>query len=182
MDVSKQVIGGVMVHMANLLLSLISSGSWTPAPMTVGSVLVPREAGPPPPSRDDAANPCSFYLLNLGIDTTVGVVILIYALRTLHRLVAMCPVPGLKTGVDSGYYGDPPRWSFWLKQASLYFTGLMIMKFIVWLIFTLFPWLGAVGDWLLAWTDDNRRLQVFFVMFVSGAVCGTLRAAAVLTR
>lgn len=42
----------------------------------------------------------------------------------------------------------------------------MGMKFVVWIIFALCPWLGRVGDWLLAWTEGDKRLQVFFVMFV----------------
>lgn len=53
-----------------------------------------------------------------------------------------------------------------MKQAVIYFAGLMGMKFIVWIIFALCPWLGRVGDWLLAWTEGDKRLQVFFVMFV----------------
>lgn len=54
-----------------------------------------------------------------------------------------------------------------MKQAIVYFMGLMGMKFVVWLIFAFCPWLGHVGDWLLAWTEGDKRLQVFFVMFVS---------------
>jgi len=46
--------------------------------------------------------------------------------------------------------------------------GLMGMKLVVWLIFALCPWLGRLGDWMLAWTEGDKRLQVFFVMFVSG--------------
>jgi hypothetical protein len=42
-----------------------------------------------------------------------------------------------------------------------------MMKFIVFIMFVLFPWLGKVGDFLLAWTEGDRRLQIFFVMFVS---------------
>lgn len=45
--------------------------------------------------------------------------------------------------------------------------GLMGMKLVVWLIFALCPWLGRLGDWMLAWTEGDKRLQVFFVMFVS---------------
>lgn len=180
MDASKQVIGGVLVHIANLLLSMLSSGTFStdPSPTTGLDLAIPTPRrlflrqfsdgdDVPPPPPDYHSNPCSFYLLNLGIDTTAGVVILIYALRLLNRLLELCPISYLRTGIDSGYYGDPPRWTFWMKQAAIYFTGLMIMKSIVWLIFALFPWLGMVGDYLLRWTEDNRKLQVFFVMFVS---------------
>ena len=52
-DVSKQVVGSILLHLANLLMSMISSGDLTPSPST---------------SSDYKANPCSFYLLNLAID------------------------------------------------------------------------------------------------------------------
>lgn len=48
-DVSKQVFGSVMLHLANLLLSLFSAGQ----------LELTQKYRP---------NPCSFYLLNLGID------------------------------------------------------------------------------------------------------------------
>lgn len=50
-DVSKQVFGSVMLHMLNLLLSMFSAGQ-----------LEIRNSYKP--------NPCSFYLLNLGIDVS----------------------------------------------------------------------------------------------------------------
>ncbi|KAI5791960.1 vacuolar membrane protein-domain-containing protein [Geopyxis carbonaria] len=173
MDVSKQVIGAVLVHIANLLLSLLSSGSFIePNPSSIAAAenvpsfrtLVVRDGVD---DGDDQyhSNPCSFYLLNLGIDTTLGVVILIYLLRFFHKIVVICPIPGLRTGITSGYYGEPPKWRYWTKQALIYFLGLMTMKFMVWMIFAIFPWLGRVGDWLLAWTEGNRQLQIFFVMF-----------------
>ena len=51
-DVSKQVVGSVLLHIANLFMSLLSSGQFT------------VKAG------DYQANPCSFYLLNLAIDVS----------------------------------------------------------------------------------------------------------------
>lgn len=50
-DVSKQVFGSVMLHLANLLLSLFSAGHFE----------IRQQYQP---------NPCSFYLLNLGIDVS----------------------------------------------------------------------------------------------------------------
>ena len=54
-DVSKQVVGSVLLHLANLAMSMFSSGQLTVTPATVG---------------DYTANPCSFYLLNLAIDVS----------------------------------------------------------------------------------------------------------------
>ena len=50
-DASKQVVGSALLHVANLLLSMISSGE-------LANVK----------AEDYQANPCSFYLLNLAID------------------------------------------------------------------------------------------------------------------
>jgi hypothetical protein len=51
-DASKQVVGSVLLHIANLLMSMLSSGQFE------------VKAG------DYQANPCSFYLLNLAIDVS----------------------------------------------------------------------------------------------------------------
>ena len=53
-DASKQVVGSSLLHIANLFMSMLSSGGLTPTP----------KAG------DYQANPCSFYLLNLAIDVS----------------------------------------------------------------------------------------------------------------
>ncbi len=53
-DVSKQVLGSVLLHIANLLMSMLSSGQF--------------EITPKSNNEAYSANPCSFYLLNLAID------------------------------------------------------------------------------------------------------------------
>ena len=68
-DVSKQVFGSVLLHIANLFLSMLSSGKLdvaaTRAPATVADArLAARGASRSQP------NPCSFYLLNLAIDVS----------------------------------------------------------------------------------------------------------------
>ncbi|PUU73579.1 Vaculolar membrane protein-domain-containing protein [Tuber borchii] len=171
-DVSKQVVGSVLVHIANILLSMLSSGTFSTEPTlqsldaaapTFARLLRRQVEGDEPDFYHP--NPCSFYLLNLAIDTTLGIVILIYLLRLLHALFLLSPIPFFRTGISSGDYGEPPKWSYWGKQSIIYFMGLMGMKLVVWLIFALCPWLGRLGDWMLAWTEGDKRLQVFFVMF-----------------
>jgi hypothetical protein len=46
----------------------------------------------------------------------------------------------------------------------IYFLGLLAMKLVVLLIFILLPWISAVGDWALRWTEGDEKLQVGFVM------------------
>lgn len=62
-DVSKQVFGSVLLHLANILMSMLSSGSFDVAAKTKATA---QFAG-----QDDEGkqpNPCSFYLLNIFID------------------------------------------------------------------------------------------------------------------
>ena len=62
-DVSKQVFGSVLLHLANVLMSMLSSGKFDVATTTAATpqYTVTDEQGKQP-------NPCSFYLLNLAID------------------------------------------------------------------------------------------------------------------
>ena len=53
-DASKQVVGSALLHVANLFMSMLSSG----------------ELAPTPKAGDYQTNPCSFYLLNLAIDVS----------------------------------------------------------------------------------------------------------------
>lgn len=82
-DVSKQVFGSVLVHVANVFMSMLTSGRFSikveptsAATVRAVSMMVVRslvrrdgEDGGPP---DDGytPNPCSFYLLNLAIDVS----------------------------------------------------------------------------------------------------------------
>ena len=171
-DVSKQVVGSIMLHAANVFLSMLSSGvvdiqSAAPTISSTTDIIQIRSAAGEydTPSRQ-RPNPCSFYLLNLGIDTTLGIAILVFFLRILHPLFAMTPLAKPPGSLESGNYGSPPQWRWWAKQSLIYFLGLLCMKFIVFLLFQIFPWLGWVGDWALRWTEGREWVQITFVMLV----------------
>ncbi|KAH8586452.1 vacuolar membrane protein-domain-containing protein [Bisporella sp. PMI_857] len=168
-DASKQVVGSVLVHVANLLMSMLSSGQFSISvePSTVAETSL---GGVVRRMVDDdghySPNPCSFYLLNLAIDTTVGIPILIVLLRIITALFLYTPVGSPPQSIASGNYGNPPRAWWWVKQSVIYFMGLMGMKFCVLIIFLVLPWISRVGDWALRWTEGNEALQVAFVMFI----------------
>lgn len=70
-DVSKQVFGSVLVHIANVFMSMLTSGrfSFETADSPIGpmaTMLLRRD------DDDYSPNPCSFYLLNLGIDVSLA--------------------------------------------------------------------------------------------------------------
>ncbi|KAL3306611.1 fk506-binding protein 2 precursor [Colletotrichum asianum] len=171
-DVSKQVFGSVLVHIANVFMSMLTSGrfSVTLDPATTANVrrLVTRE-------EDYTPNPCSFYLLNLAIDTTIGIPILIVLLRVLTGLVAYTPMGKPAESIKSGNYGNPPNAWWWLKQSVIYFCGLFGMKLCVLIIFLLLPWISRVGDWALRWTEGNEQLQIFFVMMFFPLIMNALQ-------
>ncbi|CRG84633.1 Vacuolar membrane protein YPL162C [Talaromyces islandicus] len=146
-DVSKQVFGSVMLHLANLLLSLFSAGHFEI-------------------SQQYQPNPCSFYLLNLGIDTTLGIPILYLVLLIINQLALYTPLARPPESIESGNYGQPPNVMWWFKQAILYFLGLLWMKFSVFILIQVFPVIVKVGDWALRWTEGNAALQIIFVMLL----------------
>lgn len=67
-DVSKQVFGSVLVHIANVFMSMLTSGRFSIRPEPSSVQIVGRLLA----RSDDAyvPNPCSFYLLNLAIDVS----------------------------------------------------------------------------------------------------------------
>ncbi|KAI1200536.1 vacuolar membrane protein-domain-containing protein [Nemania serpens] len=163
-DVSKQVFGSVLLHIANIFMSMLTSGRFSmeldPAGVQAVARLLRRDDEPYLP------NPCSFYLLNLAIDTTIGIPILIVLLRVITGLVAYTPLGKPQESIQSGNYGNPPNAWWWLKQSVLYFCGLFGMKICVLLIFLILPWISRVGDWALRWTEGNEQLQIVFVMML----------------
>ncbi|KAI8938860.1 hypothetical protein NX059_004721 [Plenodomus lindquistii] len=160
-DVSKQVFGSVLLHLANVLMSMLSSGSFD-----VATTVTAKSQYSTTDDKGDQPNPCSFYLLNLAIDTTIGIPILVLLLKILHHGFSLTPLANPPESIRSGNYGHPPRATWWLKQSLIYFLGLIGMKLCVLAIFTFLPWIAWVGDWALRWTEGNTALQIAFVMFI----------------
>ncbi|VUC36121.1 unnamed protein product [Clonostachys rosea] len=159
-DASKQVFGSVLVHIANVFMSMLTSGRFNMKPKTVVvNALLAR-------AEDYVPNPCSFYLLNLAIDTTIGIPILLLLLKIIHGLASYTSYGQPPESILSGYYGNPPNAIWWLKQSILYFFGLMGMKLCVLVIFLVLPWISKVGDWALGWTAGNEKVQIAFVMMI----------------
>ncbi|GJN68605.1 vaculolar membrane protein [Purpureocillium lilacinum] len=168
-DVSKQVFGSVLVHIANIFMSMLTSGRFSIKLEPTAARVMSRADDPYVP------NPCSFYLLNLAIDTTVGIPILIVLLRIMTGLVAFTPLGKPVESIQSGNYGNPPNAWWWLKQSVIYFCGLFGMKVCVLIIFIVMPWISKVGDWALKWTEGNERLQIAFVMMIFPLIMNALQ-------
>lgn len=63
-DVSKQVFGSVLLHLANLFMSMLSSGGFDVAAKAKEAATSVQDG------QTRTPNPCSFYLLNLAIDVS----------------------------------------------------------------------------------------------------------------
>lgn len=49
------------------------------------------------------------------------------------------------------------------------------MKFCVFVLFQLLPWIAWVGDWALRWTEGNEAIQITFVMFIFPLIMNALQ-------
>lgn len=103
-DVGKQLVGQAVLHMLNLLvclglLTIADNLAWRSkiAHSSQISGLL---------SIDHNNNPCSAYLLNILIDTTIGVLIIYFALK---RATWFFSVYLGREGYESGQYGHPPQ-------------------------------------------------------------------------
>jgi len=138
-DVSKQVVGQMFVHGVNVLISDVGS-------------------------HHSAGNACVYYFLNILIDTTLGIALIYVILRALTYILA--DRAHLK-GFESGQYGNPPSFKFWLRQAAVYVLSLTSMKLLVVGLFAVYPGIFKIGDWLLSWTrtgNGEDAIQVIFTM------------------
>ena len=136
-DVSKQLFGAFVVHFLNIAMSS-------------------------DPDLGRSTSPCTWYFLNVLLDTTVGVGVLWVVLRTLDSVCIL----GNLTGTKSGVYGSPPKWSWWLKQSAIYTVGLSLMKTFVFVMLTVVPQLGPIGNFLLRWSEQHEKARIIFVMFI----------------
>ncbi|KAG7700008.1 hypothetical protein KL930_000695 [Ogataea haglerorum] len=178
-DVSKQVIGALGIHMLNVFMSILGghSDQWVstlPSQTSRYYFATPARPGPPPSPphpKPDFDNPCDYYFLNILFDTTIGVPIL---WGLLHVIFALARNAGIE-GIESGQYGNPPRYSYYFKQLALYFIGLVSMKLIIYILLVVCPFLVHIAYWLLSWSDPVPNLQVAFVVLVFPLVMNTFQ-------
>ncbi|KAF8939858.1 vacuolar membrane protein-domain-containing protein [Dissophora ornata] len=138
-DVSKQIVGGVVIHSLNLLAATLFGLS----------------------SEKKDSNPCIWYFLNIFLDTTFGVGVLYLFLKAADKYFSHMRIEGLKTGD----YGNPPQFERWWKQTLVFSLGLVVMKIVVVIVLT-WPFLFTFGEWFLGWTLQNEKIQILFVMLI----------------
>ncbi|ODV96515.1 hypothetical protein PACTADRAFT_49845 [Pachysolen tannophilus NRRL Y-2460] len=204
-DVSKQVFGSLGIHMLNVALSIISGNQGDHGGHDRFSLIRirdytngnNRDDGYRDGSKDGSSlgsnhrinhspgnssnnggnnddfmtDPCNYYFLNILFDTTIGVPILWLMLLMIYSLASKANIQG----ISSGQYGVPPKISYYLKQLSLYFIGLIFMKLIIYMILEAFPFLVKIADWILSWSDQYENLQLVFVLMIFPLVMNSLQ-------
>uniref|UniRef100_A0A060T2D2 ARAD1C27874p n=1 Tax=Blastobotrys adeninivorans TaxID=409370 RepID=A0A060T2D2_BLAAD len=149
-DVLKQVIGAGCLHFLNLLQSIIFSNSGEP---------------------DLDKNPCTWYFLNVLLDTTIGVPVLWFFLYFVHSAAYRFGV----RQIVSGQYGHPPKWIPFFKQALLYLVALVSMKLLLYLFVWWMPMIDDLGNFLISWSNFDARVQVAFVVLIFPLIMNTLQ-------
>ena len=128
MDSSKQAFGASFIHLLNIVFSI-----------------------------DAEVNPCGQYILNILLDTTIGVYILLFIHNQCYTLI------NRKYPLKSGYYGDSPLFKVWFIQFIVYLVALTSMKMIVVFLIKV-GHLGNIVESLLF--SMNEYVQIVVVMFI----------------
>lgn len=147
-DVSKQLLGASGVHLLNLTMSLLKSQS---------EVLFALGR----PNDEDDAGECEWYFINLLLDTTIGTPILYLCLLIVYSICEAFRIEG----IESGNYGNPPKFVPYFKQLMIFILALLLMKAVIYVLLY-FPIFIMYADWVLSWSDGFPNLQVVLVVLV----------------
>lgn len=174
-DVSKQLIGALGVHVFNVILSVIK----TAPGLMVLMLKYNNENGDGGEEIDnpDKDDPCDWYFLNIVFDCTIGVYILYLVFKGVNYI---CKRMLHITQIESGEYGDVnnPSWRAFSKQLAIYFTSLMITKFILYGLVEIFEreLLWITSHILLRWLDEYPdEVEIFIVMFIIPIIMNCLQ-------
>lgn len=158
MDTLKQGLAAIIVHSTNVLVSSFI------APSSSMQVSV----------QTSTTSPCVLYFLHILLDTTIGVFFLYAFLKALHRIGDYFKLEG----IDSGFYGVPPKWNYWARQFGLFLSAWFLVKSLVVIAISYSSLLVMFGAWTLGpiLQTHNPRLQVLVVMLLFPLVMNIVQA------
>ena len=90
-----------------------------------------------------------------GSDSGVALIYLI-----LHVLANILTEKLHLKGFESGQYGSPPSFNYWIRQATVYVFSLLTMKLLVIVLFAAWPGIFMLGEWLLTFLGPSDAIQV----------------------
>ncbi|CAG9860282.1 unnamed protein product [Phyllotreta striolata] len=130
-DTSKQGMGAIAIHLANVWLSGQYKG-----------------------------DPCTWYLINFLLDSSLGLLIIFIGIRLCQYLAR---TKGWEN-INFGEYGKPPSANAWMTQCCLYVCLMIIVKVSITLFMHLNFW-ENVKDFILS-PIPNQKVEVAFVMLI----------------
>ncbi|XP_075215433.1 store-operated calcium entry regulator STIMATE-like [Lycorma delicatula] len=131
-DTSKQGLGALAMHVTNILLS----------------------------GQFFQGDPCTWYIINFLLDSSVGIFIIYIGIRYCHYLAEQ----NNWDAINFGEYGKPPSARIWLVQCGLYVFLMFTMKIIITLLMQFSFW-ENVRDLMLS-PITNEYLELALVMLI----------------
>lgn len=130
-DTSKQGMGAMAIHLANVWLAGQYQG-----------------------------DPCTWYLINFLLDSSLGLLIIFIGIRTSQYLAKR---RGWEA-INFGEYGKPPNVNAWLAQCCLYLGLMVVVKISITLFMQLDFW-ENVKDFILS-PIVSPKVELAFVMVI----------------
>lgn len=144
LDVSKQGVGALYSHIANMLVSAIVAG---------------YKRG-----QYELKDQCAWYGINFLIDTTVG---LFFSIIMLNYLTQQAQKRNWESLRNCGVYEGENGMKHWTYQLLAWMVILTITKFIlVFIIWVFYPLLARVGDFSFRPLQQNIHFELLFVMII----------------
>jgi hypothetical protein len=146
MDVSKQGVASIVIHFSNILLAVLY------ARMEIFS------------ESDQVGDECAFYFLGFVMDTIVGVFFIWILLRLVRKIATYYNIYAL---IDQGYYGNPPRRSWYFIQLICFLVVCLISKFFIGVLMLIYaPEVSSIGNYLFRPMASSPELELMVVMIV----------------
>lgn len=137
LDVGKQLVGGLMVHLMNILVSTILGSN---------------------------GDECAWYFVNFFVDCTLGVAVVFFVHRGICRLAERQWGKGTPLS-HIGFYGDPPTISEWAHQMCAYAAALVVNKaFVCALLIVFRSPVARFGDFLFGPLQNSPNIELIVVM------------------
>jgi hypothetical protein len=151
MDVSKQGVQSIFMHFTNIFLAVVFASIQEMAPHTGGDSSA---------SHDE----CAFYFLQFLADSAIGVQLIWLALRGVRSLAQRM---GWTSIIQQGFYGNPPSFSVYMKQLSVFLGATALSKFAIGLAMLYSrEELDVLGTWIFDRLHLNPATELTFVMVV----------------
>lgn len=131
-DTSKQAVGAMLVHFANIFLAGLFKG-----------------------------DPCTWYLINFLLDSTLGLIIIYLCLQFMQVIVKIYDWDSLRFGE----YGNPPQCKSWVGQCSLYLCAVIAEKAAITLLVQLDFWV-QVRKFILLPVKNHPKVELAIVMLI----------------